>query len=146
MRRIFFTFLLTALFAVATFAQTYKANLSQTTTAAPTATEFVNTFSVDPVFTRVGTGLYRLYIADAFPDEERIFGLNQQVLASSSGTTLSFVRVSWDDESEPSGSSLIIYTFDRNMQNGTEQAADSLLNRTPFEITVYPAFKKKPVN
>lgn len=129
------TLLLICVLTISVFGGTYRATLTQSNTDPPIAREFENSLG-EVEYSRIGVGLYRLYCKGAFPDETDILGL-RTVVISTQGTTLTFARIMWNDVSEPQGSSLLIYTYDLNMQNGVETAADSRLNRTNIEIRAY---------
>jgi hypothetical protein len=56
--------------------KTYKANLTQTGTSAPTATVFINTLSGTPTFSYVGVGSYELTLTAEFTNNKTYVIMN----------------------------------------------------------------------
>lgn len=102
----------------------YIALLTQTGTAAPTATILKNTLDGTPVWTRTGMGDYLCTLTDTFTNNK---------------TTIYIQSTVQDyDVIQPSSTlatgAFSIYTY----YNGDGTFSDDILSKTPITITVYP--------
>lgn len=100
----------------------YRALISQTGVADPTAIVLENTFSGTPTFSYSGVGTYVISLSDAFPEEKTWFN----VVCKQS--TLSETLMSWG-----STGTIGIETTDL-----AGAYIDAVLYKTPIEIIVYP--------
>jgi hypothetical protein len=101
----------------------YRALISQSGTAAPTATVLENTLGVTPTFSRVGAGNYTLTATGVLT--------SGKMFASTQGALTGGFWASCNTLSSPN--TLQIETFN-NIGGGT----DTKLNSTPIEILIYP--------
>lgn len=107
----------------------YVAKLTQSGTLAPTATVLENTLGGTLVWTYIEEGRFRVILAGAFTDENKIMGLREYRITENLGRW----RLFWDDEQETQGDSLILETY-----NDSDVLCNSRLSLTEVTIKVYP--------
>ena len=102
----------------------YRALLTQTGTAAPTATVLQNTLGGTLVWTRLNVGEYKATLASAFPDADKLFPF-MGTLGSATAPQLF-----WND-----ANSVLLNTAGPTTYPVLE---DDLLQKTSIEIIVFP--------
>jgi hypothetical protein len=106
--------------------KTYIAKLTQGSQDPEVIAELENSLG-SVSFTRIEEGRFRLTCAGAFPDEAKISGLREFHFTDNGK-----FRLFWDDETESSGDSLILETY-----NHAEQLSDNILSVTEIRVAVY---------
>jgi hypothetical protein len=96
----------------------YRAVINQSGTSAPVATVLINSLGGTPVFTRSGSGAYRMTLANAFTDNRTFIAPNS--FTADTGDPISIILAS---------TSVIQFN------SGSDDSINSLM----FEISVYPA-------
>lgn len=107
--------------------KSYVAILEQSGTDAPTAQVLENTLDIDVTWARVGAGAYNLTADSALFTSNKTYLYCQQ---PSSGGVDRATRVLW-------GSSTIVQIQTTIVSSGVP-TSDNVLDRTTFEIRVYP--------
>lgn len=124
-------------------AKTYRANLKQSGTSAPTATELINSTGITPTFSRTGLGVYKLTFVGAFPDSNKLSlhsfingedGRNTIIPVHGVGAIKGYYSLYYSDVD-----SLLLKCYDDSL---AAQEMNSLLGGTatnlPIEFTIFP--------
>lgn len=121
----------------------YKANLKQSGTSAPTATELINGTGVTPTFSRTGLGVYKLTFVGLFPDSNKLDlshftngedGRNSLIAVQGGGVLKGYYGLMYSDVD-----SLLLKCYDASL---APQEMNSLLGGTntnlAISFSVYP--------
>jgi hypothetical protein len=101
--------------------KTYKANLTQTGTSAPTATVFINTLSGTPTFSYVGVGSYTLTLTGEF-------AVNKVTVIANNFPNDGFVEIFRKDAND-----IVIKTYNKSLA-----VTNAVLSETSIIIEVHP--------
>lgn len=122
--------------------KSYKANLKQSGTSAPTVTELVNTTALTPTLSRPGVGSYKLAFTSLFTNSAKLIihgfangedGKTTLIPVLSAGSIVGYYTLYYSSSTD-----LLLKCYDNSFAAADISTILGANNNLPIEFTVFP--------